>query len=321
MKNAALPPPSKSWQLQDCPAAPATLPGGNDYYIVFTGLFTGNTRAATFNGADCLIQSDKWPLARRAGSADASRGHESTATGCCAHQIYEAIYKLAVIGPPTSRTGIKLSCKSKRLPAFIKRQANPGNRPSELAGGPATPKRPFLSFCPCFRLPLLVAVARANRALACRISRQPRAPRKVVNHPAVLLTPVEALCFFSAAPKPPALRAACVWRAGTNEITPGAESIVGNNCLICAGRVTNPPRRSAPGVATLYFFTRHARAFAGIASRRCFGIRIGLTAGEGTFLRAANLASNFRQRRGNRSRNSFPVGPRCSRSVQIRSRF
>lgn len=41
-------------------------------------------------------------------------------------EIYEAIYKLAVI---VSRFGTKLSSKSKRLPAFIKHQANPGNRP------------------------------------------------------------------------------------------------------------------------------------------------------------------------------------------------
>lgn len=49
-------------------------------------------------------------------------------------EIYEAIYKLAVIVP---RFGMKLSPKSKRLPAFIKRQANPGNRP--LAMLPAAP--------------------------------------------------------------------------------------------------------------------------------------------------------------------------------------
>ena len=51
-------------------------------------------------------------------------------------QIYEAIYKLAVIVPGTE---IKLSCKSKRLPAFIKRQANPGNRSSQLGRPPPRP--------------------------------------------------------------------------------------------------------------------------------------------------------------------------------------
>lgn len=52
-------------------------PAANDYYIVFTSLFTGSGAAIPLNGADRLIQSDKWSLGRLAAnraSADASRG-------------------------------------------------------------------------------------------------------------------------------------------------------------------------------------------------------------------------------------------------------
>lgn len=54
------------------------------------------------------------------------RGASHRYTSLSTLEIYEAIYKLAVI---VSHFGTKLSSKSKRLPAFIKHQTNPGNRP------------------------------------------------------------------------------------------------------------------------------------------------------------------------------------------------
>lgn len=83
-----------------------------------------------FNGADCLIQLGQMGVRRYAGSHRSPTIPAAQCFGCpFLVQIYEPIYKLAVIVP---RAEIKPSCKSKRLPAFIKRQPNPGNRSSQL---------------------------------------------------------------------------------------------------------------------------------------------------------------------------------------------
>lgn len=71
-----------------------------------------------------------WPLAVQAGTRRAAplRRFRTVATRV---EIYEVIYKLAVIVP---RSEIKLSPKSKRLLAFIKCQANPWETGREEAG-------------------------------------------------------------------------------------------------------------------------------------------------------------------------------------------
>lgn len=88
----------------------------NNYYTVYN--YCSASRSPFKRRADSLIQLAHQK--RKPGFGASRRVAAATL------EIYEAIYKLAVI---VLRFGTKLSPKSKRLPAFIKRQANPGNWP------------------------------------------------------------------------------------------------------------------------------------------------------------------------------------------------
>lgn len=131
-----------------------------------------------FNGADCLIQLGQMGVRRYAGSHRSPTIPAAQCFGCpFLVQIYEPIYKLAVIVP---RAEIKPSCKSKRLPAFIKRQPNPGNRSSQL-GHRAAASSPVHSAPPppppSLLLSFLFLFGRRPRC-----SPRARPPPKVVNH-------------------------------------------------------------------------------------------------------------------------------------------
>lgn len=161
------------------------------------------------------------------------------------------------------RAEIKLSCKSKRLPAFIKRQANPGNRSSQL-----DPPRPvhrlhlrhctlsFSTHCVSVSAGSLRAPIHAPRqtitrpepgqsqTLACVLNSPCIRSQKVVNH-------------FSSLPS---LFASALFRpvyTADNEITEHTrgdrKGVVENNRLICAPATKS--RFSLFPTSSVYFYS------------------------------------------------------------------